>query len=278
MPFNVDLVGQGWGPFAWEVTPRRALAFRAALAPDDATGLDDAAPEGLFALPMMIVSPEWRLALEARADPRQTLTDAEARQAVHASQDTRFLRRVKAGDALETRAEVLGARASRAGAIVATRFTSRDARSGETAAETISLTIYRGVDLSGPDAGASIAPPAPPEGPGAGVSLVPVGAGFPHVYSECAEIWNPIHTERQVAQAAGLSDIIVHGTAIWALAGLAAAARTPGGPMGITRLAARFGAPAYPGKTFAVEHGAGGGFQVRAPEGEVVAAGLVEFD
>src|SRR5262249_14431427 len=39
-----------------------------------------------------------------------------------------------------------------------------------------------------------------------------------HVYTECARIWNPIHTDRAIAQAAGLPDIILHGTATLALA------------------------------------------------------------
>jgi acyl dehydratase len=38
------------------------------------------------------------------------------------------------------------------------------------------------------------------------------------VYTECARIWNPIHTDRAVAMGAGLPDIILHGTATLALA------------------------------------------------------------
>lgn len=39
-----------------------------------------------------------------------------------------------------------------------------------------------------------------------------------HVYTECARIFNPIHTDRAVALAAGLPDIILHGTATLAFA------------------------------------------------------------
>ena len=38
-----------------------------------------------------------------------------------------------------------------------------------------------------------------------------------HVYSECARIWNPIHTDKKVARQAGLPDILLHGTASLAL-------------------------------------------------------------
>jgi len=45
-----------------------------------------------------------------------------------------------------------------------------------------------------------------------------IGSGFAHVYTECARIWNPIHTDRRVARSAGLPDILLHGTATLALA------------------------------------------------------------
>ena len=47
---------------------------------------------------------------------------------------------------------------------------------------------------------------------------VPVPANLAHVYSECARIWNPIHTDLEVARRMGLPDIILHGSATLALA------------------------------------------------------------
>ena len=38
-----------------------------------------------------------------------------------------------------------------------------------------------------------------------------------HVYTECARIWNPIHTDIAYARAAGLPGLILHGTATLAL-------------------------------------------------------------
>ena len=38
------------------------------------------------------------------------------------------------------------------------------------------------------------------------------------IYTECADIYNPIHTERRVAKAAGLPDVILHGSATQAIA------------------------------------------------------------
>jgi len=58
---------------------------------------------------------------------------------------------------------------------------------------------------------------------------VPIPATLAHVYTECARIWNPIHTDPAVARQAGLSAILLHGTATLALAVSAALAREPRG-------------------------------------------------
>ena len=76
---------------------------------------------------------------------------------------------------------------------------------------------------------------------------------MPHVYTECADIWNPIHTERAVALAAGLPDIILHGTATLALAARELLNREAGGnPTRLARIACRFGAMVIPGSIIRV--------------------------
>lgn len=281
MPFNADLAGATWGPIAWEMTPRRALAYRAALAPDDDAGLDDAAPEGLFALPMQVVSPEWVLVLQAREHPDQTLTAAEGRRAVHAGQDSRFHRPIRAGDALEVSATLLGARASRAGVVTAIRFDTRDARTGALMVETLSTTVYRDVALTGGETPDLPSPTYAAPADDAPTVTIPTSPGLPHIYSECAEIWNPIHTERQVALAAGLPDIIIHGTALWALAGLEAARLYAGGDTRrLTRLAARFTGQAFPGRPMTLAHDRDGEtvrLALRSDDGRMLLTGLAEI-
>lgn len=281
MPFNADLAGATWGPIAWEMTPRRALAYRAALAPDDAAGLDDAAPDGLFALPMQVVSPEWLLVLMAREHPDQTLTAAEGRRAVHAGQDSRFHRPIRAGDALEVSATLLGARASRAGVVTAIRFDTRDARTGALMVETLSTTVYRDVALTGGETPDLPSPTYAGPADDAPTVTIPTSPSLPHIYSECAEIWNPIHTERQVALSAGLPDIIIHGTALWALAGLEATRLYAGGDTRrLTRLAARFTGQAFPGRPMTLAHDRDGDvvrLALRADDGRVLLTGLAEI-
>jgi len=70
---------------------------------------------------------------------------------------------------------------------------------------------------------------------------VDVAAGAAHVYTECARIWNPIHTDAAVARAAGLPAIILHGTATLALAVSRVVARELGGDASrVRRIVARF--------------------------------------
>ena len=273
MPFNAALVGTRWGPLEWAATPRRVLAFRAVLAPDDAAGLDDAAAAPLEMLPMQVVAPEWLLALESRADPRQALSADEARRGVHASQDTRFLRPVRAGETLTVTARLTAVRASRAGALATTVYESRVGE--ETVAVSTSVSVLRGVAVDGPDSPAEADVFDTPLKAVGEPQRIATARGFPHLYSECAEIWNPIHTERAVALAAGLPDILIHGTALWALAGL----RTAPAGARITRLAARFRSPAWAGQPMWLEKGARGDrtpFRLRTEDGRVLTDGFVE--
>jgi acyl dehydratase len=282
MPFNAATIGECFEPFVWDVTPRRVLAFKAALAPEDAAALDDTTPSGQAALPMMIVSSEWPVVLSNLSQPRYGLSAQERIQGVHASQDTRFHRRVLAGDRLHIRGTLADARESRAGAVVTVRLQAQEAGSGALVAESIYTMIYRGVALSGrsstSDALESYELPATADSQRVEIHLP---AAFCHVYSECAEIWNPIHTERIVAIRAGLSGTIVHGTALWALAGLALA----GGAAVerawlLRRLVARFQRPAYPGETLQIEHTRSGSrrpFRVDNSKGETLVTGCAEL-
>ena len=87
---------------------------------------------------------------------------------------------------------------------------------------------------------------------------------MPHVYSECTSIWNPIHTERAEAIAAGLPEIILHGTATWALAGLTVLRAHAGCDVSrLKRLSGRFTGMIIPGDEIVIRHAPG-------PEGVVL--------
>src|SRR5207245_613855 len=66
--------------------------------------------------------------------------------------------------------------------------------------------------------------------------------GAADVYTECARIWNPVHTDAAVAAAAGLPAIILHGTATLAMAvSRIVMAEAGGDPERIAEVYGRFG-------------------------------------
>jgi acyl dehydratase len=141
-------------------------------------------------------------------------------------------------------ATIVAIRACPPGALMLKRIDTRDAVNGELVCRTWQSTLYRGVAVAGGDRIAAEAAPALPAWSASAASVIwplPIPAGAAHVYTECARIWNPIHTDLAQARAAGLDAIILHGTATLARAVTALLARLPDGdPARIARVACRF--------------------------------------
>jgi acyl dehydratase len=262
-----------------DVDARWLMAFAAAVGDTGPVHLDTTRPGGIAGHPLFPVAYEWPVVLALR----DCLAPEVARQVVHASHDVRLRRLPRPGDRLRTMGVVSALRPHRAGTFAAVRVHTVDG-----AGETVSLTDYGSIfrDVACPsavsrpaDAGADdgAPPPSLPTGPAARSLAVPVAAGLAHVYSECARIWNPIHTDRAVARAAGLPDVILHGTATLALA-VSALLRAEGvdDPARVRRIAVRFGAMVRLPSTLAVEHrgtlerpdGCWLAFRALTPEGE----------
>jgi len=244
-----DLAGRRAGPLAHGVDARWLMAFAAALGETAAGYLDTTRPEGLLAHPLFPVCYEWPAALRLRAD----FPGEVAVRGVHASHDVRLERLPRAGDRLATTAVVTRVAPRTPGALVLARFTTADA-AGRVVSTTDYGTLYLGVECEAWDAEAAVEP-----APALAVDVrwsepVPVAATLAHVYTECARIWNPIHTDRAVALAAGLPDIILHGTATLGLAVSAVVRREAGSdPRRVRRIAARFGAMVRLPSTLRVE-------------------------
>src|SRR5262245_24504862 len=112
-------------------------------------------------------------------------------------------------------------------------------------------SLYRGITCDGESVSVEATPDerrAPPtRAPWASddepswIEPIDVPSGTAHVYSECARIWNPIHTDIAVARAAGLPSLILHGTATLALAVSRIVARDVGGDAArVRRVRGRF--------------------------------------
>jgi acyl dehydratase len=105
-------------------------------------------------------------------------------------------------------------------------------------------TLLRGVSIEGGDRSVEGGPLEAPTQNGTVREEIeiPIAPEAAHVYTECARIWNPIHTDAAVAKAAGLPALILHGTATLGLAVSRVVERALGGELErVGRIGARFG-------------------------------------
>lgn len=212
--------------------------------------LDPTRLGGIVAHPLFVVAPEWPVLLAvARVPPLDRLTSAERARGVHARHDLHVHRPIVPGDELTTTATVVGMERRRSGVLQTVRLSTVDADHAPVAT-TWQGSMFLGFDLDGDEV---VPDPGPDPLPGVRTECEPtapdartvethdVGRGAAHVYSECARIWNPIHTDTSVAAAAGLPDIILHGTATLAMAVSDVVDRfADGDPARIRRVAASF--------------------------------------
>ena len=233
------LAGVPVGGVETEIDARWPMAYAAGLGDTDPAYLDTLRPGGIVAHPLFPVCYEWPLAVESRTGQ---LGEEIALRGVHATHDLVLHRRVRPGDRLRTTAAVVAVAPRRAGAYVLTRYATVDA-DGAPVSVTDYGSVYLGVacDAEGDLPAAPNASGGEPEGADPWTAEVPIPATLAHVYTECARIWNPIHTDPAVARRAGLSAILLHGTATLALSISAALAReSRGAETPVARVACRF--------------------------------------
>jgi acyl dehydratase len=215
------VVGATVGPVACEIDARWLMAYAAALGERDPRYFDTLAADGPRAHPLFAVCYEWPAAVALR---ERIVPPALRSRGVHAAHRLVIHRAPRAGDRLHTTARVTAVEARRAGALVVCRFETVDS-TGDPITTTDYGSVYRGVALVDTGGGPGPGPPSMPEatgpsrgGPPRWTRAVQIPANAAWVYTECARIWNPIHTDVAVARAAGLPAPILHGTATLALA------------------------------------------------------------
>jgi acyl dehydratase len=264
MNISPTIVGATAGPLVQHIDARWLMAYAAGVGETAPEYLDTLRPGGIAPHPLFSVCYEWPLMVELRT---ALFAEDVALRGIHATHDVLIHRPVRPGDRLFTTATVTAVESRAPGAYVRVRVDTVDVDGTPvTATEYGSLYLGVGCEGAGPSANAGPAPPraanevGPFESAGqsapdscrgslAGPGLPappwtvdrPVGATLAHVYSECARIWNPIHTDRAVARQAGLPDIILHGTATLALAVSTVLRReAPGAAERVRRVACRF--------------------------------------
>jgi acyl dehydratase len=249
MRIPAAVVGVTVGPREHEVDARWLMAYAAALGEHAPEYFDTTRPAGVLAHPLFPVCYEWPLALDVRA---KALPDEAAVRGVHATHRLTLHRPPRAGDRLSTTATVAALERRTPGAYLVLRMETVDA-AGRPVSTTEYGSLYLGVECDAPHpdplpSGEREPGTLSPEGRGQGEGPrwsveVPIAATLAHVYTECARIWNPIHTDRAVALGAGLPDIILHGTATLALAISQALRQQPrGAATPVRAVSARFGA------------------------------------
>jgi len=196
------IVGREAGPDPQHIDKRWLMAYNAAL------GEVSDQPHPLFP-----VCYEWPTTQALRKSTG--LQEINARL-VHAQHDLTLHRPLRE-EKLQVRGRVVACLQRKPGTLVVFRFDAQDEK-GEAVSTSRYGMLYRGVMLEGGDrTTAEVNDPPGDEQALKQIGEIRVAATAGHVYTECARIWNPIHTDPEYARAAGLPGIILHGTATLAL-------------------------------------------------------------
>ena len=249
MALNSATVGTVGERFEHVVDARWVMSYAAGLADHLPCYLDTNRPDTMQAHPLFPVCLEWPVMVAMRD---AALQRDEALRGVHATHDLVIHRPIRPDDVLTTQGTVVGVERRPPGAYQVVRYDTCDAH-GEPVCSTWYGTLFRGVDVVGDDRPAHDMPPttASIDATQAAVSVraeipVSISTGAAHVYTECARIWNPIHTDPAVAEKFGLPGLILHGTATLAHAiSRVVAAEAAGQPARVKRVVGRFGAMVF---------------------------------
>lgn len=223
------------------IEPRWVMAYAAGI-PDERAELYDTRQRRLTVHPLFTVAPEWQLIAAMHADGTGLDRD-ERRRGIHIGHDLLLASPPPTAGAVHLTARTVAVGRRRAGATHTVEFTA--SIDTITVWRTRMTSLYLGVGLRGePTAIDTDWPASGSAVPGdSGPQLTEptlVRSIDAHVYSECARIWNPIHTDMAVAQAAGLAAPILHGTATLARA-VSISSRLVNVPLdAITRVEAEF--------------------------------------
>jgi acyl dehydratase len=243
---DTGVVGLRTRPWSGPLDARWLMSYAAGLGHGEDVYLDTARPAGVAAHPVFPIAPEWALLTDPDSALDVGLTVGEALRGVHASHDLHVHRPIHQDLAITVRAEVVGAQRTPAGALMTLRFDAVQADGAEVWTSWMGV-VYRGVGVDGQDRPPADVPPAPRAAREADTTArihhVAITAAAPHVYGECARIWNPIHTDRAVAVAAGLDGTILHGSATLAHAVDSALDALGCGPDRVRRVGSAFRAP-----------------------------------
>lgn len=250
MPISSDVVGRVGESVVHTIDARWTMAYAACLGDLTPEYLDTRVRPDVLAHPLFPVCYEWPLFLDPLCMPTD-LPGEERVRGVHLTHDVTLHRPIRAGLELTTQATLVKVEARRSGAYQLARLDTVDS-DGEMISTTWYGMLLRGIEVVGGDRTLGDSGPTMesisdlgigPENEQSSEHAIPIAANAAMVYTECARIWNPIHTDAAVAEAAGLPEPILHGTASLALATSRVVAECFGGEAErVVRIGGRFGA------------------------------------
>ena len=231
-----------------QIDERWSLAFAVAVGETQPQYTDLSHPGGIVCHPVFPVCIEWPLMMTS--PPGAELSIQTHRLGLHVAHSIELHSELRPGQAVRTAAGVYLAERRTNATLIGIEFRTFSV-TGKLLVTSRHDSLYRGVALDGiPLAG--LPGFAGLENPTAfaPVSSTYVDSTNAIIYSECARIWNPIHTDVRVARAAGLPDAVLHGTEVLARA-ISAITQSELFPQGarVTSLACRFSGMVLPGMT-----------------------------
>jgi acyl dehydratase len=255
MPIRTDRVGGGLESGTINLTRRMTMAYAAGIGSARPRYFNDEQPDCLMAPPSYCVSLEWRILNDERFRNILGLSQEEAWRGIHVLQDTRFFAPVRPRHSVSVSGAIEQIRPTRLGAYVQVVLKLEDRTKAGVLSETRWGVIYRDVETVGaPQGGAADeTKQIPIDEHWAHRKVVHIPANLSHVYTECAAIWNPIHTERLEARRVGFANPILHGTATWAIVGESLIdSYASGNASRLARLSCRFKTPVEPGASVTI--------------------------
>lgn len=254
MPILASSIGAKLNPIKIEMTRRRLLSFAAAIDDTSERVFNDLDPN-FCAVPQICVALEWASIIKNDLRGNLGATREEISRAVHAVQDSVFHRTVTENELLTVCGQITAIWNGRSGTNMITEIISYDEQDKPVFTSQLQST-YRDVSLSGSETRptkSSITPAEPDEIGDLKSRIINIPLSLPHTFSDCADIWNPIHTEKTVAKQVGLPNIILHGVATWSLAGREILAEFAEQDVTrLKRLRGRMGAMVFPGKPLTI--------------------------
>ena len=237
MSLSADIVGYQGSVFQHTLDERWSMAYAASLNDMAPCYLDNANEKRISTHPVFPVCVEWPAIVESLG-----ANNIDMRNTVHATHDLQILRPMRPTMELETSAIIIGVEQRKPGVYLGWRLDTYDSL-GELVCRTYQGNLFLRSQLDGDGYWMEEMPAVPNYDPANSMSsgiAIDVPANLGHTYTECARIWNPIHSDLATARDAGLKMPLLHGTASLALATSAVINELLETETRVTRISGRF--------------------------------------